>query len=163
MDHSARDRSTIREALAALGFAVAVILVGGAPAAVFGSETAWIDRPSFYPPEILFPIVWTVLFALLGVALYLVVRRGLARRDVRVAVSAFAVQFALNLTWTPAFFGLRRPDIGLAVIVLLWVAIVGTIYAFARVDRRAALLLLPYLAWVSFATALNYAIYVRWA
>jgi tryptophan-rich sensory protein len=141
------------------GFVVAVNVVGAIPAVFVGSNTDWIDRPPFYPPEIAFPIVWTALFTLMGITLSLVWRRGLGRRDVRLALSAFGAQFALNLAWTPVFFGLRRPDLGLAVIVVLWVAVVGTIVAFDRVDRRAAALLVPYLLWVSFAAALNYAIY----
>ncbi|WP_246049037.1 TspO/MBR family protein [Natronomonas salsuginis] len=141
------------------GFVVAVNLVGTLPAVFVGSNTDWIDRPSFYPPEIAFPIVWTALFTLMGIALSVVWAHGFGRRDVRLALSAFGVQFALNLAWTPIFFGLRRPDLGLAVIAVLWVAVVVTIVAFHRVDRRAAALLVPYLLWVSFAAVLNYAIY----
>ena len=129
----------------------------------FGADTTWFDRPWLFPPTIAFPVVWTALFTLMGVALYLVVRRGLDRRAVRAAVAVFAVQLALNVAWTPAFFGLRRPDLGLVVIALLWVAVAATIAAFDRVDRRAALLLVPYLAWVSFAAVLNYAIYAGWS
>lgn len=69
------------------------------------------------------------------------------------------MQLALNLAWTPLFFGLQRPDLGLLVIGALWIAIVATIVAFARVSRAAAALLVPYLVWVSFAAVLNYAIY----
>ncbi|MDR5674383.1 TspO/MBR family protein [Halalkaliarchaeum sp. AArc-GB] len=148
-----------REALLAAGFVVGVNALGALPAFLFGSETDWIDRPWFYPPEILFPIVWTLLFSLLGLALYRVWKRGLRRRDVRVAFGVFAGQFALNILWTPVFFGLQRPDLGLLVILALWVGIVGTIVAFDRVDRVAAALVVPYLVWVSFAAVLNYAIY----
>lgn len=148
-----------RELPIAAGFVLAVNAAGAAPAVAFGADTGWIERPWFYPPEVLFPIVWTLLFTLLGISLFLVWRRGLANRDVRIALGAFGVQFALNLVWTPVFFGLRRPDLGLAVIVALWIAIVVTIIAVDRVDRRAAGLLVPYLGWVSFAAVLNYAIY----
>lgn len=141
------------------GFVIAVNLLGALPAVFVGSDTDWIDRPSFYPPEIAFPIVWTALFTLMGIALSLVWQRGRTRREVRLALAAFGAQFALNLAWTPVFFGLRRPGLGLAVIGALWVAVVATIAAFDRVDRRAAALLVPYLLWVSFAAVLNYAIY----
>jgi tryptophan-rich sensory protein len=144
-----------RELLALAGFVVAVNLVGASPAAVAGSDTSWIDKPWFFPPDVAFPVVWTLLFTLLGVALFLVWRQGPARREVRLALAAFAVQMALNVAWTPAFFGLRAPGLGLVVILALWVAIVGTILLFDRVDRRAAALLVPYLAWVSFAAVLN--------
>lgn len=155
-----RWRPLLRESLIALGFVLLVNALGALPAAFVGSDTDWIERPWFYPPEILFPIVWTLLFTLMGVALYLLWRRGIGRGDVRVAFLAFAVQFLFNIAWTPAFFGLQRPDYGLIIIVVLWVAIVGTIIAFARVSRVAAALLVPYLLWVSFAVVLNYAIYL---
>ncbi|RKD94965.1 TspO/MBR family protein [Halopiger aswanensis] len=148
-----------RDLLVALAAILGVNLLGASPSFVVGSDTSWIDRPWFFPPEIAFPIVWTLLFTLLGIALALVYRRGTHRRPVRIALAAFAVQFALNLAWTPVFFGLQRPDLGLVVIGALWLSIVGTIVAFDRVDRLAAALLVPYLAWVSFAAVLNYAIY----
>jgi benzodiazapine receptor len=149
-----------REALFAVALVVAVNALGAAPSLFVGADTSWFDRPWFFPPTIAFPVVWTLLFTLMGVALYLVWRAEADARDTRLALGAFAAQFALNLAWTPAFFGLQRPGLGLVIIVLLWVAIVGTIAAFDRVDRRAALLLMPYLAWVSFAAVLNYAIWV---
>jgi len=152
-------RPDLREALVGLGLVLAVNALGALPAAFISSDTGWIERPWFYPPGILFPVVWTLLFTLLGIALFVLWRRGTDRRDVQVALGAFALQFALNLVWTPAFFGLRRPDLGLAVIAALWIAVAGTIVAFDRVSRTAAALLVPYLAWVSFALALNYAIY----
>ncbi|WP_336134962.1 TspO/MBR family protein [Natronomonas amylolytica] len=148
-----------RDLLLAVGMVLGVNLVGAAPAFLFGAETDWIERPWFYPPEIAFPVVWTLLFTLLGISLFLVWRQGLDRRPVRVAFAAFGVQLFLNLLWTPVFFGLQRPGLGLAVILALWVAIVGMIAAFDRVDRRAAALQIPYLLWVSFASVLNYAIY----
>lgn len=151
---------TGRELLVAIGFVIGVNALGASPALVVGSDTEWIARPWFYPPEILFPLVWTLLFTLLGIALFLIWRSGVHRTDVRIAIGAFALQFALNITWTPVFFGLQRPGFGFAIIVLLWIAIVGTIIAFHRVDRFAAWLLVPYLAWVTFAAALNWAIYV---
>ncbi|ELZ02333.1 TspO/MBR family protein [Natrialba asiatica] len=156
--------SSIRDGLVALGLVLGVNALGASPAVFISSDTAWIDRPWFYPPEIAFPIVWTLLFTLMGVALFLVWRRTRElgpgrRRDLGVALGAFVVQFALNFAWTPVFFGLRRPDLGLVVIGALWIAVVGTIVAFARLDRLAAGLLVPYLGWVSFAFALNYAIY----
>jgi tryptophan-rich sensory protein len=138
---------------------LSVNALGALPAVFFGADTGWIDRPWFYPPEILFPIVWTLLFTLMGAALFIVWRHGTDQRSVQVALSIFAIQFALNLGWTPVFFGLQRADLGLVVILLLWVTIVATIVLFSRVSRIAATLLVPYLGWVSFAVVLNYAIY----
>ena len=147
------------DALTALAFVVGVNAVGASPSLVFGADTGWIDRPWFFPPDIAFPVVWTTLFSLMGIALFLVWRGGIENRGVRVALAAFGVQFALNLVWTPVFFGLQRPDLSLVVIVMLFFAIAATVVAFDRVDRRAALLLVPYLVWVGFAGVLNYAIY----
>lgn len=148
-----------REALVALALVLGVNALGALPSLFVGADTTWFERPWFFPPTIAFPVVWTLLFTLLGIALYLVWRADAPARDVRIALGAFAVQFALNVLWTPVFFGLQRPDLGLLVIGLLWVAIVATVVAFDRVDRRAALLLVPYLLWTSFAGVLNYAIY----
>lgn len=161
MEHPLRSTSgpSSRDLLVGAALVVGVNALGALPAVFVGSDTSWFARPWFFPPTIVFPVVWTALFTLMGVALYLVGRHGLDRRDVRVALGAFAGQFALNLAWTPAFFGLQRPGLGLAVIVALWFGVAATIAAFDRVDRWAALLLVPYLAWVSFAAVLNYAIY----
>mgnify|MGYP006283499827 CR=1 FL=1 len=150
--------SQLRDGLGALCVILGVNALGALPAVFVSGDTSWIDRPWFYPPEVLFPIVWTLLFTLLGLSLVVVWRRGTDRRAVRIALGTFAVQFALNLAWTPVFFGLQRPDLGLLVIVGLWIAIVATIRAFSRVSRTAAALLVPYLAWVSFALILNSAI-----
>lgn len=154
----ARDYSP-RDGLVALALIVGVNALGALPAVFVGSDTDWIERPWFYPPEIAFPVVWTLLFTLMGVALFLLRRRGRPGPTRRRALAAFGVQFALNLAWTPVFFGLQRPDLGLVVIGGLWLAVAATIVAFERVTRLAAALLVPYLAWVSFAFALNYAIY----
>lgn len=127
--------------------------------------TTWyptLVKPAFTPPSWVFGPVWTTLFALLGVAAWLVWRAGLddpaagLGHESRVALAVFAAQYAVQVAWSGVFFGLRWPAGGLAVIVVLWLGIVATVAGFARVDRRAALLLVPYLGWVSFAAFLNY-------
>lgn len=121
--------------------------------------TTWyptLTTPAFNPPGWVFGPVWVTLFGLLGVAAWLVWRAGLDERAVRIALALFGGQFAFNVAWSGAFFGLRSPLLGLIVIVTLWLTIVATVWAFDQVDRRAALLLGPYLAWVSFAAFLNY-------
>lgn len=134
-------------------------LVGAAPALFVETSTDWLSTtPAYFPPTLVFPVVWTLLFTLLGVALYLVWRAETPRR--RPALAAFAGQFLLNLAWTPVFFGLQRPGLGVVVIVLLWGAIAVTLVLFDRIDRRSALLLVPYLLWVSFAAVLNLDIYL---
>jgi len=125
----------------------------------FTSWYATIQKPGFTPPGWVFGPVWTVLYLLMGVAAFLVWQRGLGSRIVRIALVWFLVQLALNAAWSPVFFGLHRIEPALVVIVLLWVAIVITMYHFFRLSRPAGMLLVPYLVWVSFATVLNASIW----
>jgi tryptophan-rich sensory protein len=114
-----------------------------------------IAKPAWTPPSWLFGPVWTILYAMMGVAAWLVWRRvGWSG-----ALVWFAIQLALNATWSPVFFGLHRLGLALVNIGLLWLAILGTTIAFWRVAPVAGGLFVPYLAWVSFATALNFAIW----
>jgi benzodiazapine receptor len=118
---------------------------------------AWyrtLDKPGWNPPDRVFGPVWTALYALMGIALVLV-RRQERAGGVDRAQAVFGLQLALNLAWSFVFFGGRSLRGGLVVIALLWVSILTTIAEFGRVRRTAALLLLPYLAWVSFASLLN--------
>jgi tryptophan-rich sensory protein len=114
-----------------------------------------LRRPSWRPPDAAFGPVWTTLYLLMGVAAVLVRRSRADPQSVELAHRVNALQLALNGAWSLVFFGRRDPQAGLVVIVALWAAIAATIAAFARVDRRAAALLLPYLGWVTFATVLN--------
>jgi len=148
-----------RDLLRALGLVVLVNVVGAVPAVLGGPDSEWfatLAKPAFYPPSATFGIVWTLLFTLLGIALFLVVRDGFDDRSVTLAVGLFVVQMALNVAWTPTFFAARSLTGGLVIIVALLVVLLPTTWAFARVDRRAAALLVPYLAWVAFAALLNY-------
>lgn len=135
---------------------VGSLAVGG------GGFAAWystIQKPSFTPPNWVFGPAWTMLYILMGVAAFLVWQRGLGSRAGRIALACFLVQLVINALWTPVFFGLHRVGLALVVIVLLWVAIAVTMYYFAQVSRAAAVLLAPYLVWVSFATVLNASIW----
>lgn len=163
-DSTASDPSTTRSVATLLAFVVGVNVVGAAPSLLVGPDTAWfraLEKPWFYPPGWAFGAVWTLLFTLLGIALYLIYRRdrGLERRRVRIAVGLFVLQLAVNVTWTPAFFGLQALLLALGVIVVLFGLVVATTVAFARVDRRTAALLVPYLCWIGFAAVLNYTIW----
>ena len=145
--------------LALLGFVVAcfVAALGGA---VFPPDD-WYEhlaKPSWWPPNRLFAPVWTVLYITIAVSGWLVWREGGFTRAV-LPLSVYAVQLVLNAAWSPIFFGLRRPDLGFLDIVLIWLSIVATIVLFYPIHAAAALLLFPYLAWVSFAVALNFAIW----
>ena len=117
-----------------------------------------LNKPSWNPPSWLFGPVWTALYIMMGVAFYLVWRNppSAARKK---ALSAFLVQFALNCAWTPVFFSLHMTGAALVVIVLMWLAILRTIFLFAPFSKTASWLLVPYISWVSFATLLNAAIW----
>jgi tryptophan-rich sensory protein len=121
---------------------------------------ASLKKPFFTPPSWVFAPVWVTLFTLMGISLYLVWERGLGRHDVRRAVSLFGTQLALNVLWSVAFFGMRSPQYGFVIIVLLWFALMATIVVFYRISRIAALLLVPYVLWGSFALVLNLSILV---
>ena len=118
-----------------------------------------LKKPSFTPPSWLFGPAWISLYLLMAVAAYLVWQKGLTTTGVRTALGVFIFQLLLNALWSPVFFGLRSPLAGMIVIVLLWLAIVLTIALFFKISRPAALLLLPYVLWVSYASALNISIY----
>ena len=127
------------------------------------SVNSWypaLVKPWFTPPDGVIPAVWTLLFTLMGVSLFLAWRAGLTLPQFRGAAYAFVAQFAVNILWSAAFFGLRSPLAGLVVIGLLWILILLNIYRFYPLSKEAALLLVPYLAWVSFAALLNYSILV---
>ncbi|MBN2128913.1 MAG: tryptophan-rich sensory protein [Sedimentisphaerales bacterium] len=129
-----------------------------------GSDVSgWYDnleKPFFTPPGWLFGPVWTVLYLSMGVAAFLVWRRGLQSRAVQIALVWFLAQLVLNALWTPVFFGFHRLGWSVVVILSLWLAILGTIRHFRRVSKGASLLLCPYLLWVSFAAVLNVSIWL---
>jgi translocator protein len=125
-----------------------------------GSWYSTLQKPFFNPPNWLFAPMWITLFVLMGIGLYLVWESGTERREVKVALGIFGVQFLLNVIWSFLFFGLESPLLGFMEIILLWVMIVVTIVAFYRVNKSAAYFLIPYLAWVTIAAALNGAIYI---
>jgi tryptophan-rich sensory protein len=118
-----------------------------------------LAKPAWTPPGWAVPVVWTTLYALMGTAAWLVWRRPKATPGRRIALTAFVVQLALNAAWTPVFFGMHAMLAALGVIVALWLAILATLLAFRRVSLTAAGLLVPYLVWVTLATALNFEIY----
>jgi tryptophan-rich sensory protein len=119
-----------------------------------------LQKPSIAPPNWIFGPVWTTLYLLMGISLYLVSKAGLGSINVRRSLVMFSIQLALNVLWSYLFFGLRSPRLGLIEIIAMWVAILITMIFFQRVSRAAALLLVPYLLWVSFASYLNYSIMV---
>jgi len=144
----------------ALACFLAACFLAAATGALFrpGEWYERLKKPSWRPPNRLFGPVWTVLYLMIAVAGWLVWRdAGFANAGLALAV--YAAQLLLNAAWTPLFFGLHRPDLGFADIVLVWISIVLTIVFFYPIDAVAALLLVPYLAWVTFASALNFAVW----
>lgn len=119
-----------------------------------------LQKPFFAPPNWVFGPAWTLLYFLMGVSFYLIWRQGWKKKKVSTAGKYFLAQLALNFIWSPIFFGLRSPELGLIVIVALWILIVLTMKKFYALSKPAFYLLIPYLAWVTFATILNGAIMV---
>ncbi len=124
-----------------------------------GSWYSTLIKPAFNPPSWIFAPVWTLLYILMGISLYLVIMEGMKGRDVRIPLLIFATQLILNILWSYAFFGLESTFFGLLVILLLWISIVATMILFYPVRKAATWLLVPYILWVSFATILTYTIY----
>jgi len=120
---------------------------------------AALRKPTFTPPNWLFAPVWTTLFVLMGISLFLIWRKPVITPKVRTALIVFALQLALNVLWSILFFGLRSPLAGFIEILILWVVILLTIVNFYRLSSAAGVLLIPYILWVSFAAILNFSLW----
>lgn len=142
------------------GFILVCLVTGGLGGwATAQSVTDWyptLVKPSWNPPNWIFSPVWTALYLMMAVAAWLVWRSG---GNIRGAMILFFSQLALNFAWSFLFFGARSPWLGLMDITMLWLALVITVIVFFQKSAAAGLLMLPYLAWVSFATILNLAIW----
>lgn len=131
--------------------------------ATFPSIPTWyltLNKPSFNPPNWLFGPVWTTLFAMMGIAAFLVWQKGMHKKPVKEAIIVFSIQLVLNIFWSIIFFGLHQPGVAFIEIVILWLMILITILRFYKISRPAGLLLIPYLLWVSFASFLNLVIVI---
>lgn len=143
-------------AVLATGLVLAAAGIGNL--ATFANLQTWyahLNKPAFTPPNWVFGPAWSALYILMIIAFWRVLTLPSAVRGKRLSIALFLVQLALNASWSVVFFGLHEPAGGLVVIALMLLAILATQIAFWRIDRPAALLLVPYLAWVCFATALN--------
>jgi tryptophan-rich sensory protein len=118
-----------------------------------------LRQPFFQPPDWAFPVVWTILYAMMAVSLWRIASRPLTKHPRSVAMGVFMLQLLLNIGWSFAFFGQQNPQLGLVVIGALLVAIAWNIAVFRSLDRLAGLLLIPYFLWVCYATLLNLAIW----
>jgi benzodiazapine receptor len=120
---------------------------------------AELQKPRFTPPDWIFGPVWISLYILMGIAVFLVWRRGFHHQVLKRALAVFGVQLVLNALWSFLFFRLRSPLAGLIGVLVLGIAIILTVRSFLAVSRMAGLLLIPYFLWVSFATGLNLSIW----
>lgn len=140
---------------------ITICLSAGAIGSVFtvSSIDTWyrgLNKPAFTPPDWLFAPAWTTLYILMGVSLYLVWSGGFSKNQS--AIGIFFLQLILNAIWSIIFFGLKNPELALAEIIVLWLVIIWTIWAFFPIAKIAAYLLVPYLVWVTFASFLNLSI-----
>jgi benzodiazapine receptor len=154
--------STIRQAIS-LTLSVALCFAAAGLGSLFTRPAiegwyASLHKPSWTPPNWLFGPVWTALYLVMAIAVWLVWRRA-GFSGARLALALFATQLALNVAWTGIFFGLRAPGAAFAEIVFLWLFILATAIAFWPISRAAAWLMLPYLLWVAYAAGLNFSIW----
>ena len=153
-----------REEIPRLVLAIVICQMAGVLGSVFTSSSVltWyptLIKPSFTPPGGLIGTVWIVLFTLMGISLFLIWREGNGGPEKKMALGVFAVQLVVNVLWSWAFFGLQSPLAGIVVIAVLWLLILQCILRFWPISRNAALLLVPYILWVSFAAFLNFTIW----
>jgi tryptophan-rich sensory protein len=144
---------------------IAICQLAGALGSLFTSSsiTTWypiLIKPWFTPPGGIIAIVWIFLFTLMGLSFFLIWRQGTNGADQKRAIAVFLIQLIANVLWSWAFFGLQSPLAGMVVIAVLWLLILQSIIRFWPISRNAALLLVPYILWVSFAAFLNYTIWM---
>jgi benzodiazapine receptor len=125
-----------------------------------GSWYAYLNKPSFNPPSWIFAPVWTLLYILMGVAFFLIYQKAKENKFAALGSFIFVIHLMLNASWSIIFFGAKMIPLAFANIIILWLLIAFLILIFWRVDKRASILLWPYLAWVSFASVLNFSIMV---
>ena len=144
--------------LTLLGWIVLILGLGSGIGIFFGPDT-WFQtlvKPTWNPPGWLFGPVWTLLYISIGISVWLVRRElNTSKATLNYAMRLFWLQLLLNLVWTPVFFGLHSPFVAFIVICMLWITVLLTVTAFSRISLKAAYLLIPYLAWISFALILN--------
>jgi len=121
---------------------------------------ATLNKPPFNPPNWLFGPVWITLYTLMGISLYLIWIKGIEKPNIKYAVKSFIIHLAINSIWSIIFFGLKQLLLAFIIIIILWVLILYLIKLFAKIDKVSAYLLVPYILWVSFASLLNFAIWM---
>ena len=145
--------------------AIGVCFLAGGIGSLFTASAiptwyATLNKPFFSPPNWLFGPAWTTLYTLMGISVAIIWQKGIKSKKIRDAVYLFGIQLFLNAIWSPIFFGAKNLLLAFAVIVLMWIFILKTILAFRKIDKTASYLLYPYIAWVSFASLLNFAVWL---
>jgi len=146
-------------------FIVAILIcqIAGIIGSIFTTPSipTWysgLNKPSFSPPNWIFGPVWITLFTLMGISLFLVWEKGI--KKIKIPLIIFGIQLILNVIWSLLFFRLQSPFYAFAEIIILWIAISITILSFFKISKRAGLILMPYIFWVSFAAILNYYVWI---
>jgi benzodiazapine receptor len=147
-----------------LAAAIGICLIAGFIGSVFTTPAiptwyAQLQKPAESPPSWVFAPVWTTLYILMGAALYLVWEKGFSDKKVKWAMNIFGVQLILNILWSILFFSLQNPFYAFIEILVLGLVIAANVIAFYDIDKKAGIMLIPYILWVSFATVLNYSIW----
>ncbi len=147
--------------LARLILCIAICQGAGVMGSIFtvSSVATWyttLEKPWFTPPGSIISAVWIILFALMGLSLFLIWQKGISSANTKIALGVFAFQLLVNILWSYVFFSLQSPLAAFVVILFLWLLIMQCIIRFWYIRKEAALLLVPYILWVSFAAFLNY-------
>ncbi len=147
-----------------LGVSILLPLLAGAVGSIFTSASIstwynYLNKPVWNPPSWVFAPVWTILYIMMGISLFIIWNKGLSIKGTKKALVFFGVQLILNIAWSLIFFGAMNPFWALIEILALGLFIILTILKFYKISQPAALLLLPYLVWVTFAAYLNYTIW----
>lgn len=152
-------KPNIKKLVICLGIPLAV---GGLSALLSGgmSDYAGLSKPPLSPPGWVFPVVWTVLYLLMGYASYRVAVSGAPPAQIRQALLIYALQLFVNFLWSPIFFGLQLRLSAFIVLLILWILVCLTLHRFSAIDERAGDLLLPYILWITFAGYLNLGVFL---
>ena len=151
------NRAALFPIIIAATLALITAMVGGS-ITVLDSWYYSLQQPAWAPPDYMFGIIWTTIFALIALAGFLGWQKAPSRRTAEIMLGLFALNGFLNLSWSFIFFRMERPDLAFYELIALWLSILALILFCSRFSRSAALLLLPYLVWVSIAGLLNYQI-----
>ncbi|MFH1587715.1 MAG: TspO/MBR family protein [Candidatus Diapherotrites archaeon] len=150
--------------LIALVFFILISQMAGIIGSIFtftsiNSWYALLNKPFFSPPNWVFAPVWIILYLFMGIAAFLIWRKGFELKKVKTALSLFTIQLILNSLWSIIFFGLKNPFLAFLEIIVLWIAIALMIKSFYSIEKKASYLQAPYILWVSFAALLNFSIW----